>query len=515
MNQGISKACLGLRYFIKYAENANDVYFEVIKDCEKEIKLWCLITLFSNNMDDLWENVPDFIFEDLFLMKKIETPRGVLDYGVGYHSKSMLSFKEQFKYIRDKISHKSFRYENGLIFLDDEADTYFDFAWLEKLVLSTIANTKNDFRKGMSDVAIFSLMLPEEEKDFYKSWDLGLIHLYRVTLLTSNKNALANHFRDTGVQSNQFTFDLLFNAVKYKLGQTRINSKNFFLNPSSYLQQIFRDIENYFGGYVHLELVSNSVLDQWIKQPGFEDLSFQGKLQYLINRLKMEDVYAYNSIMVLNIFETLNLIEQGVFDIDHLYILRDAKDFFVKVYANILFSGIYARSDQDFALKQLLSEKYSFDMHFVHAKNVYKDYVRAIKRALIEARDYHAPGEYQRYLAGLMHHYEHLLEDAIENKDDQSLFWNLRNALVHNQTQFDGDAIRFYITGRNIPLKHFNKKKREWVSKEFVNQQIIWEMVIKEEELLKMMDELYELAGISTSVNIAKRYMKKKKDQRN
>lgn len=30
-----------------------------------------------------------------------------------------------------------------------------------------------------------------------------------------------------------------------------------------------------------------------------------------------------------------------------------------------------------------------------------------------------------------------------------------------------------------------------------------------------MMDELYELSGISTSVNIAKRYMKKKKDQRN
>ena len=36
-------------------------------------------------------------------------------------------------------------------------------------------------------------------------------------------------------------------------------------------------------------------------------------------------------------------------------------------------------------------------------------------------------------------------------------------------------------------------------------------MVIKEEELLKMMDELYELSGISTSVNIAKRYMKKRR----
>ena len=56
--QGISKAALGLRYLIKYANHPNEAYFEVIKTCEAEIKLWSLITLFSNNMDDLWENVP-------------------------------------------------------------------------------------------------------------------------------------------------------------------------------------------------------------------------------------------------------------------------------------------------------------------------------------------------------------------------------------------------------------------------------------------------------------------------
>ena len=44
--QGISKATLGLRYLIKYAHHPNEVYFEVIKNCEEEIKLWSLMTLF-------------------------------------------------------------------------------------------------------------------------------------------------------------------------------------------------------------------------------------------------------------------------------------------------------------------------------------------------------------------------------------------------------------------------------------------------------------------------------------
>ena len=79
--QGISKATLGLRYLIKYAHHPNEVYFEVIKNCEEEIKLWSLMTLFSNNMDDLWEGVPEFIFHDIFTMQKLETLKGVLEYG--------------------------------------------------------------------------------------------------------------------------------------------------------------------------------------------------------------------------------------------------------------------------------------------------------------------------------------------------------------------------------------------------------------------------------------------------
>lgn len=507
--QGTSKAVLGFRYLIKYVNHPNEAYFEVIKTCEAEIKLWSLITLFSNNMDDLWEGVPEFIFHDIFTMQEIETPKGVLEYGTGYRSKSNLSFKEQFKIIRDKLAHGNFTYQDGTIYIEDGCDTSFDLKWLEKLVLSTIANTKNDLKKGMNDIAIFSLMLDGKNNDFGELWNSNCIYLYRVTLLTNNKDALADYFIDAKINRERFTFDLLFNAVKYKLSTYRLNSSLFFANPISYLQKIFKDIEDYFGGFVKLELVSKKKLDDWINLSGFENLSFNGKLQYLINKLKLLDSYSYNSILVMNLFQVLDNLNNGVCDVDTLFILRDAGDFFLKVYANILFSGIYEKQDNDLELKEYLYANFQFDTHFVHAKNIYKDYIKAIKRCYDEVCNYDGPKEYKTYLLSLINHYTNMLEDVIENHHDKNLFRNIRNAITHNQVEFQGEMVRLYVTGRDIPLKHFNKKKGEWVTKEFKNNRIIWEMIIGKEEFLRLIDQLYEFANIPTSINISK-YVKRK-----
>ena len=85
----------------------------------------------------------------------------------------------------------------------------------------------------------------------------------------------------------------------------------------------------------------------------------------------------------------------------------------------------------------------------------------------------------------------------------------MRNAITHNQIEFNGETVRIYVTGRDIPLKHFNSKKKEWVTKEFKNNRVIWEMIIKKEEFLRLIDQLYKLANIPTSINIAK-YVKRK-----
>ena len=510
--QGIKKAALGLCYLIKYANHPNEAYFQVIKDSIKEIKLWSLITLFSNNMDDLWECVPEFIFNDIFTMQKIETPKGFLEYGKGYCSNSNLSFKEQFKIIRDKLAHGSFTYQNGIIYIEDGFDTSFDLLWLEKLVLSTVANTKNNFKKGMNDIAIFSLMLDGKNNDFYELWNSNCIYLYRVTLLTNNKDALADYFKDVGINQERFTFDLLFNAVKYKLSTYRLNSSLFFANPISYLQKIFKEIENYFGGFVKLELISKKQLDDWIFLLGFENLSFNGKLQYLINKLKLLDIYSYNSILVINLFQILDNLNKGVYEVDNLFILKDAGNFFLKVYANILFSGIYEKYDDDLELKQYLYSNFEFRTHFVHAKNIYKEYIKVIKRCYDEVCNYHVPKEYKTHLLSLINHYTNKLEDAIADRHDKNLFWNIRNAITHNQIEFQDQTVRLYVTGRDIPLKHFNKKKGEWTTKEFKNNRIIWEMIINKKEFLRLIDKLYEFADIPTFINISKYVRRKNKE---
>ena len=180
-NQGVYKASLGIRYLIKYAKNANPVYFSVIKECISEIKLWCILTMFINNMDDLWEDVPDFIYEDMFLMRDFGSK---VNYGRGYQTNSKLSFKEQFKIIRNKLAHQEFTFCDGMIYLDDGFSTHFDLLWLEMVVMQTISNQNNQFKKRMSDIGVLAFGINGENStlDFKKMWQSGFIQFYRVTL---------------------------------------------------------------------------------------------------------------------------------------------------------------------------------------------------------------------------------------------------------------------------------------------------------------------------------------------
>lgn len=53
-------------------------------------------------------------------------------------------------------------------------------------------------------------------------------------------------------------------------------------------------------------------------------MSYFGKLQYFINKLKLNDVYSYNSIITRSILKVLQMKKP---DIDQVFILRDAGDF--------------------------------------------------------------------------------------------------------------------------------------------------------------------------------------------
>ena len=500
---GEAKAALGIRYLLKYANKPNPIYLEVIKESRDEVKLWCLLTLFNNNMDGLWENVPNFVLEKVFLDL---TPERI------YHSLSKLGLKEQFKKIRDKLAHKSFRFQDGYIYIGDDEETYFNLNWFSDLVLSTVANCRGELKKGMSDIVNLSFVPKNKDDtmDFKEAWDLGYILFCQVKLMSSNASLMASYLNNPNIPSEKYTFDLIFLNVQREIGKFSLSLTKEVQDVWRQFKDYLQKIQNDFGNFISLEILDKEKLNINLNSDGFEALSYEGKLQYLINKIRLKDIYSGNAIFVNAI---LKVLDGDGCDVDDIYILRDLKDYLLKVYANILFAGVYVYADSDGDLKKYLALNFSFDAHFVHAKNIYKDYIKAIKRSYEEVCLYKGPEEYKNYLLGLIRNYTNLLDEVLKEEDDKRLFWNIRTAIVHNQIEFLENKVRMYITGRDIHLKHYQKKKQTWVDKEFKNKRVIWEMEIDKDEFIRMMDKLYELANIPIQTNISRLVRKKEKIQ--
>lgn len=240
-------------------------------------------------------------------------------------------------------------------------------------------------------------------------------------------------------------------------------------------------------------------------------MSFYGKLQYLINKLKLGEVHSYNSIIVHELLKILKNAENDIYQYDQLFILRDSTDFLLKVYANILFSSVYTNEDKNVELKNYIQNHFNLIVHFEHAKNIYQKYIKVLKRSYEETKEHYAPVSYRTKLLADYQEYMTLLEEVVHGEYDKRLFWNMRNAIIHNQIEFNDHQVRLYTTGRNINLRHFDQKRGQWVFKEFKNKQVIWEMVMEKDEFLRLLDELSELAHLPIQINISKYVRKKEK----
>ena len=472
---GVEKAVLGIRGLLLNAYQMNFDSLLSLKSCVSEIKLWCLLTLFGNHMDELGSKVPDFILQDNFSLKNKD--------GFYYQSSSNLNFQVQFKKIRDQLVHRSFTFHDNFIYLADGV-TSFNLKWLEHLVYSCVANPKNDFKKGMNDVFLVSFVPKNQKFCFGDAWKLNYLFFCKVTLLTSNKMDLAKCFLNQDLPFGHYTFDLVLRSIQQDLMKL-----HFQLKEGSF-ETLLRSIEKKYGYYIRLELIDpKSVCSSFLNHE-IDSLSYTGSLQYFMNRIRLDDALVGDSIFVNAIFQILDDLQNDVYHMDHLFILKDLKDFLIKVYANILFSGIYVDRDYDYDLKNYLYGKYFIDTHFVYAKNVYKEYIRAIQKCYNEVCLYHGPSEYKTYLLGLMKHYSKLYEEVIEEQHAKRLFLNVRNAITHNQIEFVEGQVRLSITGRDLFLKHYQKKKQEWVEKVFQNHKVIWELVMDSNLFVDLLDEL-------------------------
>lgn len=503
----LEKGALGLRYLIKYLENGRKENFLVAMDCLDEIKLASIIIIFVNNSDYFGADIPEFILkgvmteEDFITHTKEGTKK--VDYGFGYRTNSLLSYQEQFNYIRNALAHFRFTFENNIISINmDNYEAKFDIKWLIVLIFTAIANERNKLYKGMGD---YSLIAPnikcDSYEDFLRYIHNGLITFFKVESLTSNKETLKSKLGFKGIPTEEYTFDLLFEFVRKELNRAKVKNGNTEPSINS-LEKEFRNIEKVSGNTVKLSLARIDITSPVFQDEQFIDLSFLQKLEYLINKFRLTNPYLYNTIVLQNLLKLIEYLEEGrsLEEEDAKVILlefKDSEEYLIKAYANLLL-GL------DLSSKSYLLDKYPIDCHFVHAKNIYKSYIKELNKYYNELKEHGGSNHEKRRILNLLDSYTDKLNSAINEETKKDIFWNIRNAITHNQIEFREDFVRLYITGQNLNLRKFSKKSKTWIEKEFVNNNPIWEMIMSKKDFLALFDDLYESLGIEVQVNISK-----------
>lgn len=504
---GILKGALGIRYLIKYFENGRVENFKVVRDCLNEVRLWFLITFYTNNIDYLMDDIPEFLLTDVFQMKDILIGTSLgdakeADYGRGFQTRSTLSYKEQFKLIRDALSHGKFQFKDNLIHVSiRDYEAIFDLAWLDRLTTVILSNDRLTLKKGMSDYSVISLM-PDGDFDMEKIKEfirMGTLAFYQVTSLTSNPDRIKESIKNYDIDREHCTFDFIFKTAIYLVQRHRIDSSRGVEGALASLKKYFSDVESYFGNAIKLELVPLTIPDDLCHDKDFLKLSYAQKLEYLITLKKEQDPIRYNSLMVTHLFQLLDEIDKEQIQDKTLVFFRDSLPFLIKAYAMLCFiqRDSYPLGEEELRAK-------GANATYVHAKNVYKEYIRVLHRSLRELRENNGPLASIQYVLEQIKIYSHYFDEASNNFVYKDFFWRLRNSIVHDQVEFQEDKIRFFTTGRNIKVRHFNKKKKEWEYKDFVNQNTIWEMIIRRQDFISLLDELFMYSNIPVSVNISK-----------
>ena len=503
--ESINKGALGIRYLIKYGLDGTKDSFKVVKDCLMEVKLWILITFLANNNDYLGDLIPDYILANFFqkeLIDLILKNNQKIDYGVGYYAKTNLSYEEQFKCIRNALAHGSFSFKNGIIKIDiKNYQASFDIKWLEALVIVTLSNKTYNLEKGMYDYSIIATVpnLTDDYDQFLKYIETGLVGFYKITALTGNKEKVKNSMPQVELKLEECSFDLLQQVVRDVLKQVHLKSNSGYDGLKEQRELKFKLLEKALNNCVKLDFVKIDLNNEIFQNKDFQNLSFESRLRYLINNLKYDTRYLYNTIVINTLLENLEYIKNDKeISLEDLMMLKDCLNFLIKVYANILFeTGLVGN-------KTNLLKEYPINVKFVHAKVIYKSYIKAIEKYYRELLDHDGSKNDITEALNLLKQYTLNLENAQDDKCLLNVWWYLRNAIIHDQVEFKGEDIRFYLVGNTLKLKHYSKKTNSWIPKEFSNKQPIWELSMKKKDFLSLLDKLYESLGIEVQVNISK-----------
>lgn len=492
-NYAVSKAVLGIRHLLRYLEDGLTQNFDVVSKSIDEVELWCLITHFSNNMDSFYDTIPDYILENIFKMVPVDDRSATELFGTGFKSNSDLSYKDQFRWIRNGLSHGKFSYSNGIInLINGEYQATFDLLWLEKLVGTTLKNDHFDFRKGMSYCSVSSAVNPFEVKnsDFEDLCRRGIVQFTKITLLTSNKDTILELLKLSDFPKERLSFSYFTSFIEGLLQQCELDPYNTPEMNLSKIKNCHREIEEGFKNKVRVETLPLNISDELLKDPEFLDLNFFDKCNYLIVKSKCSgSPTTYNFEVINNLIFLFEQIKSGNYGKLQLFFLKDSVDFLLKVYTNIFFN-IFGDVDS-----YPVAERYGVRCANVYASKIYKEYLKLLRKNHEDVIKFKGPKFILNAVLNGMTSYSKLLDESF---GDASLnfSWKMRNSLMHNHIEFDGENVRFFTTGSRLFIWKYNRKKETWEKKEYKNVKPLWEAVMSKANLLSMIDELFTMNGI-------------------
>lgn len=406
--------------------------------------------------------------------------------------------------IRDGLVHGKFEFHDGVIKISvRDYQAIFDLVWLDKLTSNVLSNNRICLKKNMSDISILSFgpkgnLSVEEIRDFIQK---GYIYFYRVTSLTSNPETIKNAIK--GVETTDCTFDFVFHRAMGMIDRKRLNINQPVSGMLRELQGYFKEVEASFNNHIKLELESFQFPDNLLYDEDFSELSYLDKLTCLVNLAKFQDPVRYNSINSFYLLELLNEIDAENIKKNTLFMAKRAYPL-LKIYANIYFTGIHPHCYGN----NEVWKNYGAEARFVHAKNIYRDYLKSLNISLKELKEYSGPISSIEYNLREIQLYESYLDDVIMDKPYKDFIRKMRNSIVHNQVEFNNGTIRFFTTGQNIQIKRYSKKNKCFEYRTIANVRPIWEMNIGEDDFRKMLDDLFSKESIEIKVNISK-YVKR------
>jgi len=488
----------GIKALINYIDTKDEKYVPLILDNVSSIKFWAIFTMFMTNNDDIFDSISPHLLEKIFTLKKIKRPESYLkiedesyyDYGFGYKSNINNNYLIQLKIIRNSFAHNKFMFDKDIITIENQNfKAVFDIKWLEALILVCLAHKLSGIEKNLSVTQIVSIREIIKDENIFDIVQNKKVLFIKLTLLNDNLevlNKIFNQFKHITEEEKNFEFlrDMVFLEIKFNM-----LNKDLSIPFEMALAHELKKINKKYDKIMKVEIDSiNLKKYPFINNEEFLNLSLIEQLQSIIDYFACFEKSRYNTISLKQILNFLYCLENNInpgklFE----FSFHNSRDFLIKIYALIAFIN---RPKEAF-LKVLEDNEANITYGYKHAKNVYLEILKVIKRSLESIKDYPLCENDLARLKKIKRRVENNLTMVLDNNPKKIITHKIRNALVHNHIEYENDLIILYDLEKNYKLPFYTKKTQEKEYREFSFKSKVFEIKMSKKDFESLIDDLF------------------------